>query len=63
MSRVVLIFNARLLDEAMDTPGALLVTDGKIRSVFQGYYTNSEMLVNTVKELKNKPDITVIYGC
>ena len=44
MSRVVLIFNARLLDESMDTPGALLVMDGKIRSVFQGYYTNSETL-------------------
>ena len=44
MSRVVLIFNARLLDESMDTPGALLVADGKIRSVFQGYYTNSETL-------------------
>ena len=36
MSRVVLIFNARLLDESMDTPGAVLVMDGKIRSVFQG---------------------------
>ena len=44
MSRVVLIFNARLLDESMDTPGAVLVADGKIRSVFQGYYTNSETL-------------------
>ena len=44
MSRVVLIFNARLLDETMDTPGAVLVMDGKIRSVFQGYYTNSETL-------------------
>ncbi len=44
MSRVVLIFNARLLDESMDTPGALFVMDGKIRSVFQGYYTNSETL-------------------
>ncbi len=44
MSRVVLIFNARLLDESMDTPGAVLLMDGKIRSVFQGYYTNSETL-------------------
>ena len=44
MSRVVLIYNARLLDESMDTPGAVLVMDGKIRSVFQGYYTNSETL-------------------
>ena len=44
MSRVVLIYNARLLDESMDTPGAVLIMDGKIRSVFQGYYTNSETL-------------------
>ena len=44
MSRVVLIYNARLLDESMDTPGAVLLIDGKIRSVFQGYYTNSETL-------------------
>lgn len=42
MSRAVLIYNARLLDESIDTPGAVLVNDGKIRSVFQGYYTNSE---------------------
>ena len=44
MSRALLIYNARLLDESMDTPGALLVNDGKIRSIFQGYYTNSETL-------------------
>ena len=44
MSRVVLIYNARLLDENMDGPGAVLLNDGKIRSVFQGYYTNSETL-------------------
>ena len=44
MSKVVLIYNARLLDESMDTPGALLIMDAKIRSVFQGYYTNSETL-------------------
>ena len=44
MSKVVLIYNARLLDESMDTPGAVLVMDAKIRSVFQGYYTNSETL-------------------
>ena len=44
MSKITLIYNARLLDESMDTPGAVLVMDGKIRSVFQGYYTNSETL-------------------
>ena len=44
MSKITLIYNARLLDESMDTPGAVLVMDSKIRSVFQGYYTNSETL-------------------
>ena len=44
MSKITLIYNARLLDENMDTPGAVLVMDAKIRSVFQGYYTNSETL-------------------
>ena len=44
MSKITLIYNARLLDESMDTPGAVLVMDAKIRSVFQGYYTNSETL-------------------
>lgn len=40
MAKPVLIYNARLLDESMDTPGAILSADGKIRSVFQGYFTN-----------------------
>ena len=44
MSKITLIYNARLLDESMDTPGAVLLMDAKIRSVFQGYYTNSETL-------------------
>ena len=44
MSKITLIYNARLLDESMDTPGAVLVMDAKIRSVFQGYYTNAETL-------------------
>ena len=39
MAKSVLIYNARLLDESMDTFGAVLVLDGKIRSVFQGYFT------------------------
>ena len=41
MTKALLIFNARLLDENMDTPGAVLVLNDKIRSVFQGYFTNS----------------------
>ena len=51
MSRVVLIYNARLLDESMDTPGAVLLIDGKIRSVFQGYYTNSETLEKMTRSI------------
>ena len=41
MTKATLIYNARLLDEAMDTPGAIFITDGKIRAVFQGYFTSS----------------------
>ena len=33
----VLIYNARLLDESIDGPGAIFLLNGKIRSVFQGY--------------------------
>lgn len=42
MTRVLLIYNARLLDEAADSPGALLVIEGKIRAVFHGYFTNAK---------------------
>ena len=42
MTKSLLIYNARLLDESMDTPGAVLVVDSKIRSVFQGYFTTAE---------------------
>jgi dihydroorotase len=40
MINALLIYNARLLDESMDTPGALLVIDDKIRAVYTGYFTN-----------------------
>ncbi len=49
MTKAILIYNARLLDEAMDAPGALLLLDGKIRSVFQGYFTTAE----TVEKMAN----------
>ena len=42
MTKATLIFNARLLDESMDTPGALLIVDQDIRAVFQGYFTSQE---------------------
>ena len=42
MIKATLIYNARLLDETIDSPGAVLVVDGKIRAVFQGYFTSQE---------------------
>lgn len=42
MTKAVLIYNVRLLDENIDSAGALLEVEGKIRSVFQGYFTSSE---------------------
>lgn len=47
MTKATLIYNARLLDEANDTPGAVLVVEGKIRSVYQGYFTD----IKTVEAL------------
>ena len=41
MPKSTLIYNARLLDENMDCPGALFIVEGKIRSVFHGYFTSS----------------------
>ena len=49
MTHGLFIFNARLLDEAIDGPGAVLVIEGKIRAVFQGYFTNED----TVKDRKS----------
>ena len=40
--RALLFYNAHLLDEAIDTPGALLVVDDKIRAVYSGYFTNKK---------------------
>ena len=51
MTNALLIFNARLLDENIDTPGCILSVGGKIRAVFQGYFTDSktaENLANSV---------------
>ncbi|MCR4954470.1 MAG: dihydroorotase [Treponema sp.] len=42
MTKATLIYNSRLLDESMDTPGAVLILDGRIRAVFQGYFTSPE---------------------
>lgn len=42
MANATLIYNARLLDENMDTAGAVLIIDKKIRAVYQGYFTSPE---------------------
>ena len=47
MTHALLIYNAMLLDESTDTPGAVLSVDGKIRSIFNGYFTNA----NTVSAM------------
>lgn len=49
MTKATLIYNARLLDEANDTPGAILVVNGKIRSVYQGYFTDGDTVVALAK--------------
>ncbi len=49
MSKSCLLYNARLLDETMDTSGAVLIVDGKIRSVFQGYFTTAETVSGFAK--------------
>lgn len=51
MKNVLLIFNAHLLDEDLDCPGAVLCIEKKIRSVFQGYYTNLETLKSFVSSV------------
>ena len=51
MTKATLIYNARLLDKNMDTPGALLVLDKKIRAVFQGYFTDSKTVETLAKSV------------
>ena len=60
MNKCLLIYNARLLDEAMDTPGALLVVDSKIRSVFQGYFTSADTVFRVFVMISNVMIINVI---
>lgn len=44
MTRILLFYNARLVDETRDEPGALLVVDNKIRALYSGYFTNKKTL-------------------
>ena len=54
MTHGLFIFNARLLDEAIDGPGAILVIEGKIRTVFQGYFTNEDTAKALAKSILNE---------
>ena len=54
MTHGLFIFNARLLDEAVDGPGAVLVIEGKIRAVFQGYFTNEDTVKALAKSILNE---------
>lgn len=51
MTKVLLIYNAQLLDEATDCPGAIFIENGKIRAIFQGYFTKLETLLPSVNEI------------
>lgn len=60
MQEALLIYNARLLDEATDSPGAILSVKGKIRAIYQGYFTTpqtvSELAKSILKEDGYKDD-------
>lgn len=51
MQNSVLIYNARLLDENIECPGAVLVLDKKIRSIFQGYFTSPQTVLSFLKQI------------
>lgn len=55
---ILLIYNARLLDESTDSPGAVLSIEGKIRAVFQGCFNTEKAASELVKAIliENKID-------
>ena len=57
MAKLLLIYNARLLDESMDTVGAVLVLDGRIRSIFNGYFTSVATVENFAKAVLKEDGI------
>lgn len=64
MTHGLFIFNARLLDEAIDGPGAVLVIEGKIRAVFQGYFTNEDTAKALAKSILSEDgceDCSLVY--
>lgn len=61
MKKSVLIYNARLLDESTDSPGAVLIVDSKIRSVFEGYFTSCETVEKMAKAVMKEDGIDEIF--
>lgn len=57
MTNALLIYNARLLDENMETPGAILSVEGKIRSVFQGFFTDKATVEALAKSVLSEDGI------
>lgn len=55
---ILLIYNARLLDESTDSPGAVLSIEGKIRAVFQGCFNTEKAASKLAKAIliENKID-------
>ncbi len=55
---ILLIYNARLLDESTDSPGAVLSIEGKIRAVFQGCFNTEKAASELAKAIliENKID-------
>ena len=57
MIKCILIYNARLVDESMDTAGSVLIVDGKIRFVFQGYCTSGKTAEELAKTILKEDGI------
>lgn len=63
-TNVLLIYNAHLVDEAIDTSGAVLVIGDKIRAVYTGYFTNKKTLAALVESVLAEDgygDCEIIY--
>ena len=50
-------YNARLLDESMDNSGAILCVQGKIRTVFQGFFTTQKTVHGLVDSILEEDGI------
>ncbi len=68
MSKVLIIFNARLVDSHLDSPGSLVIADNKIHSIFLGKCNDSKSAAmfagSTLDEhnLLEKPEFIDAHG-